>query len=136
MWPAGDFRQRMIARTASISALVLMLFASSACTPIPPEYRQSIAQPAARVSSQSETHGDGQLLALVGAARIGASQLHVDPESGLTSTIKVSSEYFSANGRSCRRFSQHSSNSATPEIKLACKSHSGWQEIPLASIVE
>lgn len=119
--------------TAPVS-IGLMLIALSGCTPIPAQYSQPASYP---VNNSGEMNSsDSALLALVGDTRIGMTQTIADPVSGLTSTVSVTSEYFSANGRSCRRFSQHYSNAAMPVNKLACKAGSRWQEIPLASIIE
>ncbi|MEM7255814.1 MAG: DVU3141 family protein [Pseudomonadota bacterium] len=112
----------------------LAMMVAAGCTPIPTEYRHPYAQQVLQASPVSAT--DNALLALVADTRIGATQTLVDPQTGLTSTVTVASEYFSANGRSCRRFSQHYSNAASPHNKLACKADDGWQEIPVASIIE
>ena len=104
------------------------------CTPIPKEYRSNAALPVQH--SAVAERDDNSLLDAIAGARIGATLTHVDPLSGLASTLVVTSEYFSANGRSCRRFTQHLSNAAKPGNKLACRAADGWQEIPIASIVE
>lgn len=123
-------------RVAIVAWFVIMLLASLACTPIPESYREATTQPITRVYAETESNHNRAILELVATARIGASQLYANPRSGLTSTIRVNSEYFSANGRVCRRYSQHYSNAAEPQNKLACRAVNAWQEIPLASIVD
>lgn len=111
-------------------ALLIM----SACTRIPVEYSEATARPAS--TADRADISDVELLSIVSNARVGATLTHVDPVTGLASTVRVNSEYFSANGRSCRRFTQRFSNSATSEGKLACRARDGWRQIPIASIVE
>jgi hypothetical protein len=113
-------------------AVYLLIPILAACTRMPVEYSSPVAAERASVFSTS----DRALLSLIAESRVGAVSTHVDPASGLASTVRITSEYFSANGRSCRRFTQHLSNAARPEDRLACRTREGWQEIPIASIVE
>ena len=109
----------------------LVIMVGSGCTRMPADYGSATAQP---VMSKA---GSSELMQLVASAGIGTVQTYIDPLSGLTSQITVLDEYFSANGRSCRRFTQHLSNMASAEKKLGCKDpRNGWQEIPVNHIVD
>ncbi len=109
---------------------ILMLI-SVACTRMPADYGNSAVRPV------SVTAGSTGVMELIAGARIGLPQTFVDPGTGLTSTVTVLSEYFSANGRSCRRYTQHMSNAANPVDRLSCKDQrSGWQDIPVSHIVD
>lgn len=120
--------------TAHGFLITVVLVALSGCSQVAVELGGASHRTA--VSGAALQGGDSTLLTLISDARIGATQTHVDPITGLASTVRVVSEYFSANGRSCRRFTQHFSNAAAPENKLACRARDGWQEVPVASIVE
>ncbi len=113
------------------SMFLLLSVIVAGCTRMPADYGGQVAGP---VLVQTDNSG---VISLVANARVGASQTFVDPQTGLTSQVTVLSEYFSANGRSCRRFSQHMSNAAAPVKKLGCKDQRiGWQEIPVSHIVD
>lgn len=65
---------------------------------------------------------------------IGVLFLHVDQQSGDQMELVVNAEYFSANGRTCRRYVE--SNVANGESRqgLICNDHKrGWLEVPLGS---
>ena len=101
------------------------------CTPMPVDYGGRVTS---AVLLQAENR---DVISLVANTRVGASETFVDPQTGLTSQVTVLSEYFSANGRSCRRFLQHMSNAAAPVKKLSCKDQrNGWQEITVSHIVD
>lgn len=113
------------------SLLLALLMLNAACTRMPAEYM------AAQQTRVSPSANGSQLMHLVGSATMGMPQTHIDAVTGLSSVVTVTSEYFSANGRNCRRFSQHMSNASVPQEKLGCyDKRAGWQEIPIAGIVD
>ncbi len=117
-----------------VLCFTVLSLAMAGCTQMPTEYRAPAAQSAGLIGSATAV--DTPLLQLVAGMRVGMSRTFVDTASGLTSTVMVGSAYFSANGRHCRRFTQHPSNAARPQNKLACESGGGWQEVPVARIIE
>ena len=109
-----------------LSLLLSIIVAGFGCTRMPVDYGNAGERPVMMKADNSE------LMQLVASARIGAAKTYIDPVSGLTSEITVLGEYFSANGRSCRRFAQHLSNAVAAEKKLGCKDqNNGWQEIQI-----
>ncbi len=111
--------------------MLSMIIAAFGCTRMPANYSNTNTRPVLAETNNNE------LMQLVASARIGGVETFVDPVTGLASQITVLSEYFSANGRSCRRFSQHLSNASAPRKKLGCKdSANGWREIPVSHIVD
>lgn len=71
-------------------------------------------------------------LQAVATADIGVPVLYIDPDSGNSVELVVRSEYFSANGRNCRRFSEVSGGERRNSV--SCQDHrKGWIELPLAS---
>ena len=71
-------------------------------------------------------------LQAVATTDIGVPAQYTDPASGETVELIVKSEYFSANGRSCRRFSEQVSGEVRNGV--SCQdSKKGWIELPLAS---
>ena len=108
-------------RLCTLALLILM----AACTGIPKEYGDQNRLPTAVNSAVSEK------MSVVGSAVIGRPTPYLDEETGLNGEIVVDSEYFSANGRLCRRYTERQSSFATPDSKLGCQSDQGWIEIKL-----
>ena len=75
------------------------VMAVSACTT--GQHKQS--DPLLSAGSQAAI-ADSSLLQAVASAEIGVPGQYVDVKSGRTMQLIVESEYFSANGRICRRF--------------------------------
>lgn len=122
-----NLQQQCMKRIFGLSALILIVLAGTACTRMPAEYRQNgLSQSASPVI-------DPHKLAVVAATAVGSAAIYRDYLTGLTSEITVESEYFSANGRICRRFTERQAASASSQRRLGCHSDSGWVEIPVAS---
>jgi len=78
------------------------------------------------------TQAQSSILQAVASADIGVPTLYVEPDTGNTVELVVRSEYFSANGRNCRRFSQLTGGEKRNGV--SCQdSRQGWIELPLAS---
>lgn len=141
---------RSTVRQLLVCLLAGSVFTIAACTRMP--VQNNDAKP------ESVSTGKIQLVA---RTPVGATTRYIDPASGAAVEISVLSEYFSAGGRKCRRFSQGSgasllasdlSTGANSEVSnggvlvntsgseattsgLACEDrNSGWIEIPLHSI--
>lgn len=157
MRDSGNLQQQPMMMKIGSGARQLMIYlfagsvlATTACTRMPLE--QSLVKPA-QVSTGK--------IQLVAQTLVGTTTRYVDPTSGATVEISVLSEYFSAGGRKCRRFSQSSSTtgqgngqdsvansdlsnselltdipaSVSTTKGLACEDRSsGWIEIPLNAI--
>ena len=105
MWDSGNLQQQplMMNFGSSVRQLIICLLVGSvltttACTRLPVE--QSQIKPV-QVSTGK--------IQLVAQALVGTTTRYVDPASGATVEISVLSQYFSAGGRKCRRFSESSS---------------------------
>ena len=105
MRDSGNLQQQPMMMKIGSGARQLMIYlfagsvlATTACTRMPLE--QSLVKPA-QVSTGK--------IQLVAQTLVGTTTRYVDPTSGATVEISVLSEYFSAGGRKCRRFSQSSS---------------------------
>ena len=157
MRDSGNLQQQPMMMKIGSGARQLMIYlfagsllATTACTRMPLE--QNLVKPV-QVSTGK--------IQLVAQTLVGTTTRYVDPASGAAVEISVLSEYFSAGGRKCRRFSQSSSTtgqgngqdtganselgtgelltdipgSVTTTKGLACEdSSSGWIEIPLNAI--
>ncbi len=146
---SGNFQQQslMLRIRKKVKSVAVCLFAggvltTTACTRMPVNN--------ASVMPDQVSAGKMQLVA---QASVGTTTRYVDAESGRTVVISVLSEYFSAGGRKCRRFSQSSGTSLLGSATasdlsaasleplepttngLACEdSKRGWIEIPIQSI--
>ena len=105
MWDSGNLQQQPLmmnfgssARQLMVCLIVGSVLVSSACTRLPVEQGQA--------KSVQVSTGKIQL---VGQTVVGTTTRYVDSASGTTVEISVLSEYFSAGGRKCRRFSESSS---------------------------
>ncbi len=99
------------------------------CTTTPEKYKQKsvFSQPA--VMSMK---ADNSKMQAVATAQLGVAQQFVDRATGMTTQLVVESEYFSANGRVCRRFRQQVNGRDATGI--GCNdSRNGWVEIPAAA---
>lgn len=108
-----------------VLSLLLFMFTLSACTRMPAEYRQDYRAPAVPTESGK--------LDFIATATIGSPVIYTDQVTGLSTEIVVESEYFSANGRLCRRFTEQQASSASRFPRLSCDGSNGWVEIPIAS---
>jgi len=138
--------------------IVLLMLSISACTTTPDRYknkRQSeagLSTPALtdsdRIDGNNHTFSvDNSKVGYarvdnshvdkaqaVATASIGVPQVYVDRLSGLTTELFVQSEYFSANGRLCRRYSERMNDHDVAGV--SCQDAKlGWTEIPLSSFV-
>ena len=93
------------------------------------------------VKSESVQQGADTALAVsnartqaVAKAGIGVPQVYKDELSGKSVELVVESEYFSANGRLCRRFTEFVAGRDVAGV--GCQDEArGWIEIPLSSVV-
>lgn len=105
--------------------LSIAVLASTACTRMPEEYRTS--QSASAVPAIAT-----QMLDAVASAPVGTSIVYTDQTTGLASEITVESEYFSANGRICRRYTERPAAAVTAYPGLSCNAGNGWVKVPVA----
>ena len=120
-----------LSRTLMIVALCGLLISGCATTP---EGISNKAQQSGRLSALSSQANSSKMQA-VADAEIGVPQQFVDQQSGATLRLVVESEYFSANGRNCRRFKERVNGQDRPGV--GCLDHdAGWVEIPVASFVQ
>ena len=70
----------------------------------------------------------------VAAAGIGVPQVYTDPKLGRSVELLVQSEYFSANGRNCRRYTQTVKGRSVAGVSCQDQAR-GWVDIPLSSFV-
>lgn len=108
-----------------VCTLVATFIVISACTRMPTEYREQTRSPIAASRAVVEK------MLVVGSATIGIPTPYVDQDTGLSGEIVVESEYFSANGRLCRRYTEKQASFAAAYSRLGCLSDSGWVEIPV-----
>jgi len=148
MWDSGNFQQQSlmlkihsICKTISVWLIASSVLTSAACTRMPVQP----GQPAL-------VNTDFAKMQTVAQTSVGATARYTDTASGAAVEILVLSEYFSAAGRKCRRFSEVSlfnpgngdltdgqavvrvGDIGTQE-RLACDDvKKGWIEIPVDSI--
>jgi len=127
---ANDMRLRII-----WIALVATSVGLTGCTTTPDKYKRNyVASSNAFYSAADQMAGSSKMQA-VGSARIGESRSYNDPATGGASQLIVRSEYFSANGRVCRRYVELSQNGTRDG--LGCRDNErGWIEIPLAKLLK
>jgi len=116
-----------------IAALPLWLIMVTACTVTPQQYKSGVQS---RVS-QSATAADNianSKAQTIATASIGVPQAYVDPKLGTSTELVVQSEYFSANGRTCRRYSETVNGRNVSGVSCQDKIL-GWIDIPLSSFV-
>lgn len=109
-----------------ILSILLIMFSISACTRMPAEYRDNYRVPVAMPT-------DNNKLDVVASAVIGSPTMYTDQITGLSTQITVISEYFSANGRICRRYTERQALIASSSSRLGCNGDNGWVEIPVDS---
>jgi len=108
-------------------ALAVSVVIVNGCTRTPDAYRagDSVATSAARESSA--------WLSLVGSVEIGVTERFVNRVTGEHTELTVTSEYFSANGRKCRRFVQIRAGDQSAVPGLGCQDSDGsWREVSLS----
>ena len=111
-------------------ALSLSLLAVSACSTTPDQNRSSLFNQSTGVAAVANT----ARTQAVASAGIGIPQVYTDGRSGKSIELVVESEYFSANGRVCRRFSEFVDGRDVAGV--SCQDDTlGWIEIPLSSFV-
>lgn len=114
-----------IAKAILISVVLL----GTACTRMPAEYRQSTV-----AGESSLPVFDQRKMALLVSADIGVPTNYTDQLTGVSSELLVQAEYFSANGRVCRRYIERVLPSAQAHKGLACNdARAGWIDIPVSS---
>ncbi len=121
------------------AALVCGIFLG-ACTSAPPRHN-SDSMPlftqagSGQTSSVAISGQSGRAKAqAVASAAIGVPQVFVDQQLGTSVELLVQSEYFSANGRKCRRYTQTGNETSTNGV--SCQDAvNGWVDIPLSAFV-
>lgn len=117
-----------LSKTLTIFTLCGLLISGCAATP---ESVIKKAEQSSRVSALAST----SKMQSVASAKIGVPQQFVDEQTGTTLRLVVESEYFSANGRTCRRFKEQVSGQERSGV--GCNDDRlGWVEIPIASFVQ
>lgn len=119
-----NFQQQRMTSMIRNSGFLLLVLVVSACTRMPAEYRESSRAPAV-------VPADNNKLETIAFAVIGSPTIYTDRITGLSTEITVESEYFSANGRLCRRYTERQAAVASSQLRLACNSGAGWVEIPV-----
>lgn len=122
-------------RVAAVS-LCIMLTASCTVTPSRNQTGAQSGGPARGVGNS--TASDGKFFVAkaqtVATASIGVPQVYVDQQLGTSTQLIVQSEYFSANGRTCRRYSEIANGKSVSGV--SCQDAVlGWIDIPLSSFV-
>jgi len=112
--------------------LPLCLVTVAACTTTPDKYKKK--SPVFSYNTSLATSPDNGKAQVVANAGVGVPQVYTDKLTGRTVELVVKSEYFSANGRICRRFTEFVNGRDV--AGLSCKSDRGWTEIPLSSFVQ
>lgn len=115
-------------RIMKIAACALLI---AGCTTAPDKYRHGSDSRVSQLVSAPLVAQSSKMQA-VATAEIGTPSRYVDRESGMTVELIVLSEYFSANGRNCRRFVE--GNGARESSGVGCQdAREGWVELPLAT---
>ena len=113
-----------------IIGLSLCVLVANACTTTPDINKSSVFNQGS-ASASVENTARTQAVATAG---IGVPEVYKDELSGKTVELVVESEYFSANGRLCRRFSEFVDGRDVAGV--SCQDDArGWTEIPLSSFV-
>lgn len=117
-------------KLVKVCALSFCVFAANGCSTTPKKSDTS----AFGQSSESAAAANTARTQAVAAAGIGVPRVYKDELSGKTIELVVQSEYFSANGRLCRRFSEFVDGRDVAGV--SCQDDArGWTEIPLSSFV-
>ena len=110
--------------------LSLCMLAANGCTTTPDKNSASAFEQGSGAAAAANT----ARTQAVASAGIGVPQVYRDELSGKNMELVVQSEYFSANGRLCRRFSEFVDGRDVEGI--SCQDDTrGWIEIPLSSFV-
>ncbi len=115
-----------------IIAAGLLVMTMSGCTATPERDKRmlKLLEPSA-VSADSSSNAKVRAVA---NAAIGVPQVYIDPKLGDSVEFVVQSEYFSANGRTCRRYAEYVDGKSVPGI--SCKDDvSGWVDISLSAFI-
>ena len=111
----------------------LVLIVASGCTATPEKYKRNGVMPVSSPASVADA--DNAKAQAVAAASIGVPQVYVDQKVGTSVELVVQSEYFSANGRTCRRYAEIVNGQSIPGV--SCQDDArGWIDIPLSSFVQ
>ena len=113
-----------------VIGLSLCVLAANGCSITPDNNNLPVFDQSSIAASSANT-ARTQAVAL---ASIGVPQIYSDELSGKTVEMVVESEYFSANGRVCRRFSEFVDGRDVAGVSCQDESR-GWTEIPLSSFV-
>ena len=120
-------------KCSKIAALPLWLILVTACTVTPEQYKSG-AQSGVGHSTAAVENIVNAKAQTVATASIGVPQAYVDPKLGTSTELLVQSEYFSANGRTCRRYSETVNGRSVSGVSCQDKTQ-GWIDIPLSSFV-
>lgn len=112
---------------AILLVLIVVTLNGSGCTRMPVDYHEHDR----RLPVVGDL--DRKKLELVATTAVGTSAVFRDYLTGISSEITVESEYFSANGRLCRKFTERQSVSKSSRNGLGCRTDSGWIDIPVDS---
>lgn len=154
MRPSGNLQQQplmgetlaMVRLPPRVKQTRLLLVAAiallTACTRMPVEHQAVVPERA-----------QDNRLQVIAQTAIGASARYIDATTGVAVTVSVLSEYFSAAGRNCRKFSEsrsrqtvvadaaniadtNANEGSTPSaFGLVCRdAKQGWVEVPVHSI--
>lgn len=125
----NDMKYRNIVALVTVTLL-------TACTATPEQYKRMPELPGQSVTSLESSAartGNAKALAVADAA-IGLPQVFVDQQAGVSVELVVQSEYFSANGRTCRRYAEFVEGQSTLGVICLDSTH-GWIDVPLSSFV-
>jgi len=113
---------------SKLAVFALIVLLAAGCTTTPDRYKKkSFSQ-----NLTSPLKADNSKMQALATAVVGQPQQFVDRQSGLTSELTVESEYFSANGRNCRRFTE----SGRGRAGVGClDDKAGWVELPLDKLL-
>ncbi len=115
-----------------VTTVSICLMLASGCTTTPDKYK-SMGELPAQTAVNTRNAGDAKASA-VAEASVGVPQVYVDPQLGTSVELVVQSEYFSANGRTCRRYAMFTDGQSIPGV--SCKDDlRGWIDLPLSSFV-
>ena len=113
-----------------VIGLSLCVLAVNGCSTTPDNNKSALFNQSSVAASSANT----ARTQAVASASIGVPKVYSDELSGKTVELVVESEYFSANGRVCRRFSEFVGGRDVAGVSCLDEDR-GWTEIPLSSFV-
>ena len=113
-----------------VIGLSLCVLAANGCSITPDKNNLPVFDQSSIAASSANT----ARTQAVASASVCVPQVYSDELSGKTVELVVESEYFSANGRVCRRFSEFVGGRDVAGVSCLDEDR-GWTEIPLSSFV-